>query len=359
MDNSTKPPRNVDNNFTEYHSSHQFKDITTESFSDTTSSGIISSSTESYRYIECQLFSGMTWMCDVLIATKRTACISSMAVALLTMLLIVLFKKYRDSFQRMILNLALAAVCYSFAMCIADIAHQPTTICKVQGTLLTLFGWNCCLWIVAIMLNMYFMIVLSIYMKQYEKLLTVFSWGFPCLVAGIPLLRDMFVPAGAWCLVRNDLTWRFGILYFPRIVTFVVMVVATLRIIAIININKLQNNSVASAASLDNIKDDIKMLRIYPLVCFGMNLPSIIDGLYNAIATTEEHSRYSFVLLLAHILCEPLVAAVIAIIYTLDKKTRKRLNVADIREAIESWRRKRIEIKEYNLSNVGSDRTLI
>ena len=212
MDNSTKPPRNVDNNFTEYHSSHQFKDITTESFSDTTSSGIISSSTESYRYIECQLFSGMTWMCDVLIATKRTACISSMAVALLTMLLIVLFKKYRDSFQRMILNLALAAVCYSFAMCIADIAHQPTTICKVQGTLLTLFGWNCCLWIVAIMLNMYFMIVLSIYMKQYEKLLTVFCWGFPCLVAGIPLLRDMFVPAGAWCLVRNDLTWRFGIL---------------------------------------------------------------------------------------------------------------------------------------------------
>lgn len=313
--------------------------------------------TTSFAQRDCELFSGETWKCYVLIITKRLSCLLSITGSLFTLVLIVLFKKFRESSHRMIVHLSVVTVMSAVAMCIEDITYQSTTLCQVQGVLLTYFGWSCCLWIITVMCNMHFKLVYLIDLNKYEKLITVFNWVCPSLVIGLPFLYDMYGPAGAWCWIRNDWKWRLGLWYFLRIVTFTVIIVTTSHLT--VTLNKIPINRVSFATSVENIDDDIKTLRLYPILFFVLNLFPVIDRVHNAIVNRKDQSGYIFPVLLVHSFCEPLSATVITLVYALDRNTRQKLNRVDFYEAFQSWRRKSSDVREYSLSNTSSERRFL
>lgn len=313
--------------------------------------------TKSFNHADCDLFPGETWKCYTIVTIKRLACSSSVTCSLFALVIIVLFKKFQDSSHRMIVHLSVATVLFSVALCLADFVDQPSTLCRIQGALLTLFGWNCCLWIITIMCNIYFKLVYLVELNKYEILLTVFNWAFPCIVSGLPFADDMYGPAGAWCWLKTDWRWGLALWYSLRIATIVVVIVTTVHVIVIVY--RIRNQRVSLAASLESVDDDISTLRTFPIMFFLVNLFPVVDSLYNTIVIRDDQSGYVFPLLLLHVVCEPLFPIVIVLVYAFNRNTRNKLNRAAVYEAFRSWRRKVPEIREYSLSNVSSERRFL
>lgn len=297
----------------------------------------------------CKLFSGVTWKCDLVLSTKRTACSLSIAGSLFVLFLIVLFKKYRDPSQRMIANLSMSCVIFTIFMFVDGIVYENNTRCRIQGFLLNVSVWNDCLWILSIMTNMYLKVVFHVDITRYEKALTLFCWLFPWTVSSLPWIEDAYGPAGVWCWIKNVWKWRLGAWYWLRISSVLFIIATTIHITIIMY--KLRRAGASTVRMLDNIKDDIRTLRAYPVVYFFFNLFPIIDRIHNAVKNSPDQQGYIFALIVFQSICDPLFGAAISLTYVLDSRTRSRLTRKHFREALQRWRKDRASIKEYSLSN--------
>lgn len=302
--------------------------------------------------LPCQLFSGNDWKCDFVLTTKRIACTLSLVGSLFVLFLIVLFKKSRDPSQRMIAHLSLSCVLLSIYMFLDGIVYENTIRCRIQGFLINVGVWNECLWTLTIMTNMYLKVVFYIDITRFEKPLTIFCWLFPWTVSSLPWIEDAYGPAGVWCWIKNVWKWRLGAWYWLRISSVLFIIATTVHITIIMY--KLSHTGASTASMLDNIKNDIKTLRAYPVVYFFFNLFSIVDRIHNAVTESTDQQGYIFELFVFQSICDPLFGAAICVTYELDSRTRSRLTRKRFKEAFQRWGRKSATIKEYSLSSTGT-----
>lgn len=115
----------------------------------------VTNDTMSLQDDTCQLFKGENWKCTALVRAKRASASLSIICCMFTIFLIIFFKKYKETSQRMIAHLSLAAMFSASVTLIDDIVYEVNTLCKIQGALSTLFLWNCSLWITTIVLSLY------------------------------------------------------------------------------------------------------------------------------------------------------------------------------------------------------------
>ena len=301
---------------------------------------------------DCRVFSGETWKCETAVSVKRIACSLSITGCLFTIFIIVVFKKYKETSQRMIANLSAAALMVAISALLEDIVYAVDTLCKLQGALLTMLWWNCCLWSMAIALNLYFKLVFHVDISKYEKSLTAFCWAFPLLPTGAACIGDVWAPAGVWCWMKNDWRWRFGDWGIYRITSILIFIFIMIHMTIVMY--RMRGRRLSFTNIQNSIKEDIRTLRIYPIIYVLVNTPPIVTRIQNAIIGIEQEGHV-FPLLLIHAICDPSFGAVIALVYVLDRRTRQMLTLTHCREAVQKMSLSSSVIKEYSLSETVSN----
>lgn len=145
--------------------------------------------------------------------------------------------------------------------------------------------------------------------------------------------------------MTNDWKWRLGTLYFWIIASLILFLVAMIHIIFKIARSKLKQHSSIAPIHLD----DLNTLKIYPILYFINNIFAIAVNIQNAVTTKEEQKGYAYGLSFLMNITSPSYGATICVAYVLDKQTRSKLNLKDIKETWQRWINKKTKIEEYEL----------
>ena len=301
---------------------------------------------------DCNLFPDNPDFCLTLVLTKRVAISMAMFGSLVTLVIIVFFKKYKEFSQRLIANLSLASFMLAAAGWITDINKSPTTVCVIQGAIIMYSVVAICLWIMTIMVNLYKLVVYNSSFQSSEKVLTFGCWFVPVIFAGIPFAgNDVYGPAGAWCWFVNKWEWIFGAWYFWRILSVIAIFVLTLRIIFLLR--KAARTGRTEESNFHALKEDILTLRVYPVAYFILNIIQIIDRSYQSIH--GQHSqRFVFPLTLMHCIIGFSYGTALCLIFVLDKRTLSLLTIENIRKTFTQKWMKSKTIFEYPVHGVSN-----
>lgn len=289
----------------------------------------------------CTLFPGEDDKCVVLKYCKLVSSTLSIAGSLFTIAIVIFFKKYKAFTQRMIANLSMASMLVGIGYIIDEFEDEATIFCKFQAALLTYSLWCILLWIVCILANLYRRIITGLDWRRKEIVITTMCWTIPLVFMTIPFVGDAYGPAGLWCWIMNSVGWRFGIWYIWDMLSIVVFFGVMIHVVYVLLKITRSKRSSNGVLHLQTLHEDIRILRLYPVVYFIVHLFPIIHRIEDAM------HGYSFATMLLHTLTGPFVGAAVAIVFVLDKNTTKLLNRKGIRKAIQNWKKPKTEINVY------------
>ena len=299
-----------------------------------------------------------------------TAATISAICCLFTLTLILIFKKYAFRTQRLVLYLIISVFLYSIARIITDgsasvlFDNRPLCItlafvCQFMALCILSSVW-------CILLELY---VTGVLMRGLRRL----EWAYPfvillpALVTIIPIITNSYGPTEATCEIQGY-DFRKCTRNVPGLVLHAVIwwVPAYLTIFAgsvgyIITVVCLTRKSRQYAGSAvftpgwrdipEQVKQDIKYLRWYPPLFLFIELIPIANGIYDFILP---HKPILALWILAHI-TTGLSGGCLAIIFTLDPYTRKRLTWSHIRAACLYNVCRREVVEEYPVLTGHSD----
>ena len=281
--------------------------------------------------------------CDIIVYCKYVACSLSIVGSITVLLLIVLLRKYTVFAQRLIAYLSVASLVMSVAFLPSDFSTKPSTLCVVQGAVVQFFVMNAIYWINVITINFYWSVFYEHGLKRYELMLLVMSVLIPGASSAAPFLgHHTYGPAGAWCWLSDIWEWRFGVWYIWRITTLAVMIVVVSRIVCHLN---LYSRTRHSFSDFRTVSEDIRTLRLYPVVYLLVSLFPVINRVQNAIKPDDP----VFVLFVLQACTDPLFGAIVAIIFLLDGNTRRALSVSKCMVVVRRCRTGSTEIRRYDV----------
>ena len=306
--------------------------------------------TQNFQF--CHMFPSNPGYCTALVYSKRVSGVLSIIGSILTIFLVWFLKKYAEFAQRMIIHLSLAALLLAIAYIMGDFYIDSTIACTVQATTMHYSIWCILIWECLIILNLLMNILWSKSLETYEGIVSVVGWLVPGLLAALPFIWNAYGPAGAWCWIKNEWTWRFGLWYIWDFVSFIAILIC----IVVINV-KMKNRVEASLTTTDTatfmrkqeMDRDIRTLRLYPIVYFLAIIFPLANRLQNAISFATEEG-YVFPLVLLHCMFGPLKGFANAIVFAMDERTWKLLNKRSFKEAWDK-RFRRDVIREYPYGN--------
>ena len=272
-------------------------------------------------------------------AVRTFSGIVSLISSLFVIALIVIFKKYIFSTQRLILYLSIAVTFSSLVRATQGINYPyypdneyTDLFCILIGFIDQLTIW----WV--IMANL--VIALHVYIKAVHKrspklevvyVITIFL--FPLTFSWIPFIHLTYGEAGPWCWIKrinSDCTdnqfgigLRYGLLYAPTYIILFAIIVMYLIIYITVRRHKNQftgNYNPELKKQYQLLIKEVTPLIWYPIILIIVQIP----GIANRIAEeTTDNSVYP--LWFIHAFVYPLQGGLICLVYALDPDTRKRL----------------------------------
>ncbi|XP_035824347.1 cyclic AMP receptor-like protein A [Aplysia californica] len=283
--------------------------------------------------------------CDVIIAVRQASGAFSLIGCVFMIFIIWLFRRYVVFAQRLILYLSIGALMDSIAYLMSS-SIEDGPFCDFQGWWLTFFDWQVLLWVSCITFNLFMNVVRLAATAQFEWLYLGICWVVPLIISCLPFAGDVYGPAGAWCWIIEDISWRIGMWYGPLFVIIAFLIVAYVYIIYTL---RRKASSWEGTYDPDTerqhqlMKEDIKPLRVYPFIYLAVSLFPLINRIQNAFSP-ESHV---FVLVLLASISSPLHGALNAIAFGLDRETLTKLRPNEIRMALRSKMAPRATIQEY------------
>ena len=323
-------------------------------------------SKEIYNFTEdinCTIYDSRAYV-YVAIASVASAFVSLLAGCFVIVILI-LFKKHHFFSQRLILYLAITTLLASISTIVhrVDYNNQESefyvNFCRFGGFLEQNTSW---MQLNAISSITIYLFVNAIFKKGTEKLepLYVFLiFFFPLLFNWIPFIQGSYGRAGAWCWIRskergtcNDFIlgrWLQFILWFIPLYIILVILIG-LYVTILISLNRANRQWANEPSSMKSktfrklAKNNLIPLIAYPLIYFLLNIPAFMNRVQNYVHPNDPELALWYL----SALISPLQGGVIAIAYTLDPGTRKRLNWIEIKAAMKRWVQKE-RYEEYPL----------
>lgn len=282
----------------------------------------------------------------------------SILLILLVIAIIILFKKWKFFSQRLILYLALSAILVNVGIILhrVDYENQTTTFyvkfCEFGGYLDQLSNWMLLISISAIIFYSSCTLFFDKRTEKYEMVYVFFIFIFPFLFTWIPFIKESYGRAGAWCWIRSEDRdcnsfefgrWlQFSTWFVPLYIIMVVLIILYFFIIVKLYHKK---NTIDKTSKL-HIKRDLLPLVAYPLIYFLLNIFPFINRTYNSIHDPN------LVLWYFAALANPTVGAWMALAFTLDPRTRKRLTVMEITAAARDLCQSKTVVQEYETGSV-------
>ena len=270
--------------------------------------------------------------------------------------LVVLFKKWKFFTQRLVLYLAISVALQSIAAIIVRVDYNNETsdfhrrFCQFSGFIYQNTGWMVLNAVTSITVYVFVGAVFGKRTDRFEVLYFFFTFIFPLLFNWILLIDGAYGRAGAWCWIRNKdypdsgcNTYKFGqvlqfvLWYVPLYLILIVLLV--LYAIILIKIHCFDRRSQWTGNSymhkdeqhqIEIMSREIRSLLRYPLIYFIINLFPLCLRIYG-IAADDTMKVLSLWILTA--IFFPLQGGFIALAFTLDPDTRKRLKWMQIKAA--------------------------
>ena len=266
--------------------------------------------------------------------------------------LIVLFKKWRFFTQRLVLYLALSVIFESLATIIHRVDYENersefyVRFCKFSAFVEQNTSWIELMAVVSITLYVFVAAVFSKRTDRFEWLYVFFIFFFPLTFNWIPFTVDAYGRAGAWCWIHSEDIYacnstnvpgqilQFVLWYVPLYVILVILIALYVTILVKIHWYdprkyKMSNDKHASKQDHQEMSKEIQSLLWYPFIYFMINLIPLI----NRIHGLARPNNPSLALWILTALLFPIQGGFIALAFTLDPDTRKRLTPIHIRAA--------------------------
>lgn len=139
---------------------------------------------------------------------KGTLSLFSCLPCAVVVFLIIYLRAYRSFVYRLAIYLTLAAIFYSLTttlqMVPGDLFHiHNRAFCKAVGFLAEYGSWVLLLYIYWVIAQLLLLSVFHVSTKRAELILVFIPVLFPLLFVWIPLLHDLYGPAGGWCWIMT------------------------------------------------------------------------------------------------------------------------------------------------------------
>ncbi|XP_032230476.1 G-protein coupled receptor 1 [Nematostella vectensis] len=307
----------------------------------------------------CSLFPENPAYCDAIVGVKRTIATISMIGSLFIVFIIWLFKKYKYFTQRLILFLSIAAFLNAVAMFMGVLHPKPGAQCIFQAWWLSFFDYALLLWVCCITFNLYRNAINKVRTEHFEKWYHLVSWGIPLVCSLLPFVGDHYGPAGAWCWIADNSEdvslWRFMIWYVPLFICILAMFATYAYIFISYRKQAKSWGGTYSAEDERNkamMKEHVRPLMAYPCIYLATSIFPLIHRIYNASTSTP-----SFPLLLLHVISTPLIGALNAVFFGIDKETLGRLNWPQMKVAFQQHSKTRKPlVREYPVGDTTETR---
>lgn len=272
-----------------------------------------------------------------------TACLSFFA-CVVVIILMLLLKKYHFRPQRLILYLTISVMInclsitthkiYYIMVHRYNIANETTSrFCIFAGYFSLTSGWFELMAVTALTINMFLTVVVKKSADWLEGAYFLLVFFLPFTFTWIPFIHRAYGPTGPWCWIRlNDdechsfiygICFRFILWYVPLNAILVVLVV--LYGIVICHVSKQKNswdgnfNPMLRRMKL-KMQKEVRPLIWYPLIYFLLHLIPLAHHL-----ALEFSSKPQYVLWFLTAITLPLQGGFIALAFTFDAKTLRRL----------------------------------
>lgn len=260
--------------------------------------------------------------------------------------LIVIFKKWKFFTQRLILYLAISVAFQSIAAMIARVDYNNETsefywrFCQFSAFVLQNASWMVLMAVSSITIYVF---AFAVFRKQTDHLEIVYlfvNFAFPLLFNWIPFIRTSYGKAGAWCWIRSEddtcqkhmfgEVLQFVLWYIPLYVILSILIILYVTIpikIHCCDRNKWTGGDYTRAQEDRNRQTSRETLSLlwYPLIYFILNLFPLCLRLYGLARVDVPGDSAHLVLWVLTAIFFPIQGGFMAIAFTLDSDTRKRL----------------------------------
>ncbi len=259
--------------------------------------------------------------------------------------IIFIFKKHRVFIQRLVLYLTIAAMIHSISYTTARINfYTPRPILDSYCYFGGLFNhYTAAVELISIWCIMISLFVKAMFRRNTQKLelfYIIATFFGPMLWFWVPVWLQSYGTSGGWCGIRflkedcsryeDGSIIQFGIWYIPLYVSLTVIFLGMIIIAfkAIRDAFRWHGRFHPNGKQSRQIfKNEVTPLLWYPIIYLLLNSFSLISQIYQAVNPDNP----SIVLTYFRVIISPLRGAIIALIYTLDKHTRKRLTPSHCR----------------------------
>lgn len=294
----------------------------------------------------------------------------SLIASCFVIFIIVLFKKWQFFTQRLILYLAIVAAMKSSATILQRVDYDNQVSAFYNG--FCIFGGfysQVTSWMV---LNVIITITVSLLVtafsnkppEKYEPLFLVLIFVVPFTFNWIPFIKQAYGRAGPWCWIRSvervtcegftfGKVLQFTLFYVPLYA--ILLVLMTMYGIVLVKVHRNRKKWTGKfnpdAERLRKVtKRQILPLILFPLIYFFLYLPLLVNRIHDFVDPDNPNSALWFIAAALF----PLEGGGVAIVFTLDPKTRRRLRAVSVKAALMDFRRSS-KVEEYPMRNVEAE----
>lgn len=270
--------------------------------------------------------------------------------------LIFLLKKHYFFSQRLILYLSIASLLNSIATALRyqRLGETIRGLCVFTAFFDQTTSWAALIAIACITVNLLLLVVFRKQTTRLEPLFFVTIFVFPLTFNWIPFVKDAYGVSGAWCWIRITNEEDCSAFLFGTYLSFILwwvplyVILAILIVIYVAIVYHMRSRrrtwdgkyDPESAKLKKMMEKEVRPLLWYPLIYFVINIFPLINRIHD-IATEDP----KLALWILHALFSPLKGGFIAVAFTLDRETLRRLNCAQLRAAV--WKGSHQSVHEY------------
>ena len=308
----------------------------------------------------CLIFNTLQF--KIVAVIGASSALVSFFACLIVIVLIFLLKKHLFFTQRLILYLTISALFWSVALVLRRVDYVTENsatrgFCIFSGFLDQTGSWSLLLAITCITVNLFINSVLNKRTDKFEKLYIFTIFIFPLTFTWIPFINLAYGRSGAWCWIRNvdedcnnflfGTILQFALWWVPLYIILLVLIV--LYIIIICTVQKSRRKwSGQYDAETDRLQKQLRKeiwpIFWYPVLYLLLNIFPLINRIYNLFV-----NQPSLALWILHALSVTLQGGFIAVAFTLDPGTLRRLSFTKLRAAL---RYNENAAKDYPLGNL-------
>lgn len=287
----------------------------------------------------------------VLAGLRASVGFISFLCCLVVVFVIIFFKKYKHFSQRLVLNVAIAALIHSFSYTTARVNYY--TVREIDDPY-CYFGGMFNHYTAAVELISIWFTTINIFsvgmfgknISKFEPVYYLVTYLLPSLWFWVPVFLRAYGTTGGWCGIKSfnaDCTRfshstaiQFGIWFIPLYISTFIIIIAlvSVAIKILYSIHRWKGTyDPVKQATKQALKKEVSSLVWYPIIYLFLNMFSFISQIYRAI-----NGSSSLTLSFLRVFTSPFRGAFIAVAFTLASDTRRRCTPAQCRAACQEWK---------------------